>query len=61
MNEDQHLKFHLPTVVFINDQMSPFQVSAIVLIYLVLKLSGNSLNILIGTEYNSAELILSAI
>lgn len=42
MNEDQHLKVHLPAVVFINDHIGPFWICAVALIYLILKLSGNS-------------------
>lgn len=62
MNEDQHLKVHLPAVVFINDHIGPFRICAGAFIYLILKLSGNSLNILISTVYDSrAELTSSAI
>lgn len=61
-NEDQHLKVHLPAVVFINDDVGPFHTGAIALICVVLKVSGNSLSILISIECNShVELILSAV
>lgn len=62
MNEDQHLTVHLPAVVFINDHIGPFRICAVAFIDLTLKISGNSLNILISTVYDShAELTPSAI